>query len=149
MTGCWVYRWLLPPNWRQKEKRETEDEMVAWHHRLIGYEFEQTLGDSGGQGSLACSVHGVTRSQTWLSDWMTTGRQRKTISPASPPALTAAAQGPLGFSCWVPVISVNTKHINNMAFLSSSRELILFIIREGSSLEYELESLEMGQWGGI
>lgn len=36
-----------------------------------------------------------------------------------------------------------------MAFLSSSRELILFIIREGSSLEYELESLEMGQWGGI
>ena len=25
----------------------TEDEMVGWHHRLDGYEFEQTLGDSG------------------------------------------------------------------------------------------------------
>ena len=32
----------------------TEDQMVGWHHRLNGYEFEQTLGDSGGQGSLAC-----------------------------------------------------------------------------------------------
>ena len=32
----------------------TEDEMVGWYHRLNGLEFEQTLGDSGGQGSLAC-----------------------------------------------------------------------------------------------
>ena len=39
---------------RQKEKRATEDEMVGWHHRLNGYEFEQTLGDSEGQESLAC-----------------------------------------------------------------------------------------------
>ena len=29
--------------------------MVGWHHQLNGYEFEQTLGDSEGQGSLACS----------------------------------------------------------------------------------------------
>ena len=28
--------------------------MVGWHHRLNGYEFEQTLGDSEGQGSLEC-----------------------------------------------------------------------------------------------
>ena len=28
--------------------------MVAWHHRLNGHEFEQTLGDSKGQGSLVC-----------------------------------------------------------------------------------------------
>ena len=31
-----------------------EDEMVGWLHRLNGHEFEQTLGDSEGQGSLAC-----------------------------------------------------------------------------------------------
>ena len=31
----------------------TEDEMVGWHHRLDGHEFEQTRGDSKGQGSLA------------------------------------------------------------------------------------------------
>ena len=30
----------------------TEDEMVGWHHQLNGHEFEQTLGDSQGQGSL-------------------------------------------------------------------------------------------------
>ena len=28
--------------------------MVGWYHQLNGYEFEQTLGDSEGQGSLAC-----------------------------------------------------------------------------------------------
>ena len=38
----------------QEEKRVTEDEMVGWHHRLNGHEFEQTPGDSEGQGSLAC-----------------------------------------------------------------------------------------------
>ena len=32
----------------------TKDEMVGWHHRLSGHEFEQTLGDSEGQGRLAC-----------------------------------------------------------------------------------------------
>ena len=30
-----------------------EDEMVGWHHRLEGHEFEQTQGYSEGQGSLA------------------------------------------------------------------------------------------------
>ena len=40
-------------NWRQ-EKGTTEDEMVGWHHQLNGYEFEQTSGESEGQGSLAC-----------------------------------------------------------------------------------------------
>ena len=42
------------------EKGATEDEMVGWHHQLTGREFEQTLGDSEGQGSLMCCV---TKSQ--------------------------------------------------------------------------------------
>ena len=33
---------------------KTEGEMVGWHHRLNGREFEQTPGDSEGQGSLVC-----------------------------------------------------------------------------------------------
>ena len=37
-----------------KRRRVTEDEMVGWHHRLSGREFEQTLGDDEGQRSLAC-----------------------------------------------------------------------------------------------
>ena len=40
--------------WRREEQGMTEDEMVGWHHWLDGHEFEQTPGDSEGQGSLAC-----------------------------------------------------------------------------------------------
>ena len=40
--------------WGQEEKRTTEDEMVGWHHRLNGHEFDQTLGDSDRQGRLSC-----------------------------------------------------------------------------------------------
>ena len=32
----------------------TEDEMIGWHHRLSGHEFEQALGDGDAQGGLAC-----------------------------------------------------------------------------------------------
>ena len=28
--------------------------IIGWHHRLNGHEFEQPVGDSEGQGSLAC-----------------------------------------------------------------------------------------------
>ena len=74
---CWIFFGrtdaeapiLCPPNakswligkdpdagkdWRQEEKGMAEDEMVGWHHRLNGHEFEQALGDGEGQGSLAC-----------------------------------------------------------------------------------------------
>ena len=50
----------------------TEDEMVEWHHRLIGNEFEQVPGDGAGQESLACAVHGVAKSWTRLSNSTTT-----------------------------------------------------------------------------
>ena len=43
----------------------TEDEMIRWHHELSGHEFEQTLGDSEGQGSLGCcSPWGCKESDT-------------------------------------------------------------------------------------
>ena len=32
----------------------TEDEMAGWHYQLYGHEFQQTMGDDEGQGSLAC-----------------------------------------------------------------------------------------------
>ena len=38
----------------QEEKGTTEDETAGWHHQLNGHEFEQTPGDSEGQGSLVC-----------------------------------------------------------------------------------------------
>ena len=38
----------------RRRKGVTEDEMVGWHHRLSGHEFEQILGDSEGKGRLVC-----------------------------------------------------------------------------------------------
>ena len=38
----------------RRGKGVTEDEMIGWHHRFNGHEFEQTLGDGEEQGSLAC-----------------------------------------------------------------------------------------------
>ena len=50
-------------------KRGWQEIMVGCHHGLNGHEFEQTLGVwSEGQGSLLCSVHGVAKSQIWLSN---------------------------------------------------------------------------------
>ena len=40
-------------DWRQEEKRTTEDQMVGWHHWLNGHDFEKTQEDGDGQGSLA------------------------------------------------------------------------------------------------
>ena len=43
----------------------TEDEMVGWHHQFNRHEFEQTPGDSEGQGSLVyCSPWGCKESGT-------------------------------------------------------------------------------------
>ena len=55
-----VKKWLIGKDpdagkdWRQEEKGTTEDEMVGWHHRLDGHEFEWAPGVGDEQGSLAC-----------------------------------------------------------------------------------------------
>ena len=41
-------------DWRQKEKGTTEDGMIRQHHQLNEHEFEQTPGNSQGQGGLVC-----------------------------------------------------------------------------------------------
>ena len=35
-------------------RRGQEDEMDGWHHQFKGHEFDQTLGNNEGQGSLVC-----------------------------------------------------------------------------------------------
>ena len=59
-------------DWGQEEHGVTVDEMVGWHHRLNGHEFEQTPGDGEGQGSLVCCSPRVTKSWTGFSNWTTT-----------------------------------------------------------------------------
>ena len=52
------------PRRRREENGATEDEMVGWHHRLDGHEFEQAPGVGDEQGSLACCYAWVTKSRT-------------------------------------------------------------------------------------
>ena len=60
--SCWK-RW-------KAGKQTTEDEMVGWHHRLNGHEFEWTPGVGDGQGSLACCSpwsHKESDTTEWLN----------------------------------------------------------------------------------
>ena len=56
-------------DWKQK-KWATEDEIAGWYHRYNRLEFEQSLGDSEGQGSLLCyspQGHKELDMTEWLS----------------------------------------------------------------------------------
>ena len=47
----------------------TENQTARWRHCINGLEFEQTLGDSEGQGSLVCCMQSMgSQSRTRLSD---------------------------------------------------------------------------------
>ena len=58
--GHWMkraYSWKRPCCWerlRAGGEGATESEMVGWYHQFNEHEFEQTLGDSEGRGSLVC-----------------------------------------------------------------------------------------------
>ena len=61
---------MLGKDRRQEEKGMTE-EMIGWHHRLNGYEFEPTPGNSEGQGSLTCCSlwgHKESDKTEWLNN---------------------------------------------------------------------------------
>ena len=63
--------------WKQEEKRMTEDEMVEWHHRLDGHEFQQAPGVGDGQGSLGCCSPwdckdlDTSEQLNWIEKWIT------------------------------------------------------------------------------
>ena len=52
----------------QEEKGRTEDEMVGWHYRLNGHEFEKTPGVGDGQECLACCSPWDRKESDKLSD---------------------------------------------------------------------------------
>ena len=69
----------------------TEDEMVGWHYRLNGHEFEQAQGDSEGQGSLACcSPWGRTEPDT-IEQQQQGSYDHRGLGQAEAWALTSAA----------------------------------------------------------
>ena len=56
-------------DWRREEKGMIEDEMVVWHHRFTGHEFEQALEVGDGQGRLACcSPWGRRVGHNWATE---------------------------------------------------------------------------------
>ena len=81
-----VKNWLilkdcdLGIDWRSEEKGMTEDEVVGWHHRPNGHEFEQVPGIGVAQGSLACcslwgcKESGMTEQLNWSERCQIPGR---------------------------------------------------------------------------
>ena len=68
-----LIHWKRPRCWerlKEEEKGTTEDEMVGWHHRLSGHEFEQAPGVGDGQRSLVCcSPLGCRVRLNWALNW--------------------------------------------------------------------------------
>ena len=50
----WLLKTLMLGRLRTEGEAGEEDKMVGWHHQFNEHEFEHTLGDGEGQGSLAC-----------------------------------------------------------------------------------------------
>ena len=58
-------------DWRQEEKEMTEDEMVGWHHWINGMSLSKLQEMVKDKEAWCAAVHGVVKSQTWLSNWTT------------------------------------------------------------------------------
>ena len=72
-----------------------EDEMVGWHHRLNGHEFEWILGVGDGQGGLACCSPWSFR-ESDMTGWMNTTSSSNGVSVANVVVLTCYRTVPLG-----------------------------------------------------
>ena len=84
-------------DWRQKEKRAAEDEMVGWHHWLMDMSLSKHL----------AGVHGVTKSQTWVSDWTKTVLFKSSCSVLFKSCMIhhirdGVERGAGGTKCWIP-----------------------------------------------
>ena len=72
-TGSLEKTLMLGKDWGQEEKGTTVDEIVGWHHRLNGHEFEQASEVGVGQGGLVCCSpwdHTELDVTEWLN-WLT------------------------------------------------------------------------------
>ena len=71
-----VKNWLIGKDpdagkdWRWEKKGTTENEMVGWHHQLDAHKLKQAPGGGDGREAWRAAVHEVTKSWTWLSDWI-------------------------------------------------------------------------------
>ena len=99
---------------RQEEKGPTEDEMVGWHHRLNGHEFEQALGvGDGHRGLVCCSPCGCKESDTTTEQL---NNNNVTLVVKSPPANTGDSRHVGWIPAWerLPGV-VNATHFSILA----------------------------------
>ena len=68
--------------WKQKEKGATKDEMVEWH-RWIDMSLSNLWEILKDRDAWSASVHGVTKSQTQLSNWTTTIKREHNLKKES------------------------------------------------------------------
>ena len=59
-------------DWKQKEKRVSEDKMAGWHHRCMDMNLGKLRKMVKDREVWCAAVHGVSKSRTWLGDWTTT-----------------------------------------------------------------------------
>ena len=115
--------WKVPDagkDWGREEKGMTEDEMVGWHHRLNGHEFEWTPGVGDGQGGLACcSPWG--RKELDTTEWLNwTDEDIEKSSMCLLPSfhyhenlnLCTVHLSQLINECWFTITKVHTSYIN-------------------------------------
>ena len=65
------------PHWRQKEKREAEEEMVGGHHQCNGINLGKLWEMVGDREAWHAAVHAIMESQARLGYWTTTKPQYK------------------------------------------------------------------------
>ena len=113
--------------WGQEEKWVTEDEMVGWHYQFSEHEFEQTPGDSEGQGSLTCyCLQGCEESDTtW---WLNNNQEFKGMN-------STVFRDPVWRSCFIRLQNVGPKEKkNNLNVITE--DLIIIIISLGLKFCY-------------
>ena len=73
-----VKNWLIGKDpdagidWRQEERGTTEDAMVGWHHRHDGLKLSRLQELVMDREAWHATLHGVSKSQTRLSNWTET-----------------------------------------------------------------------------
>ena len=72
--ATWCEDWLIrkdPDSGKIEDRRRRgqQDERVGWHHWLDGHESEQLQELVIDREAWCAAAHGVSKSQTWLSDW--------------------------------------------------------------------------------
>ena len=107
-----------------RKRRGRQDEMVGCHHWLNGHEFEQTLGDSEGQGSLACcSLWGRKESDMikWLNNnnsylqnkyMQSTSIRKNFLGPSGDDSTSRSPQPQQGLCLWAG-FSVSGKSVTS------------------------------------